>query len=63
MPEYHAILGPSSYHRWSACPGSVEAEAPLPNESSEFASEGTAMHELAAIILRNSFLSGTLPVP
>lgn len=35
------------------CPGSVALEATCPDESSEFADEGTAAHELAAMALTN----------
>mgnify|MGYP000993083344 CR=1 FL=1 len=33
------------------CPGSLALEAAFPNDSSEFAAEGTAAHTLAALAL------------
>ncbi len=47
----HAVLSPSGFARWSACPGSVELERPFPNSSSKYARYGTACHELADICL------------
>jgi hypothetical protein len=50
----HARLGASGAHRWAACPGSVAAEEGLPSTSSTAANLGTAMHELAELVLRDS---------
>lgn len=52
----HAKLSASGAHRWMACPGSVAAEAPFPESTSEFAEEGTRAHELA-----EKYLAGGRP--
>lgn len=51
-PKKHARLSPSGAHRWMACPASVRMEAGYPDQSSVFAREGTAAHELADWCLR-----------
>lgn len=48
----HARLSPSGAHRWANCPASLAAEAQYPDESSEFADEGTVAHMLAERALR-----------
>ena len=42
----HAKLSASGAHRWMACPGSVAAEEGFPDNTSSFAEEGTAAHNL-----------------
>ena len=51
----HHKYSPSSRHRWSRCPGSTKLIAAInpPEEVSEYASEGTAAHALAAECLEN----------
>jgi hypothetical protein len=43
----HALLSPSSAYTWIACKASTAAQIGQPDESSEYADEGTAAHELA----------------
>lgn len=44
----HALLSPSSSHRWLECPPSARLEEQLPDRSSTYADEGTLAHELGA---------------
>lgn len=44
----HAILSPSSAHRWIACPGSVVLEVGRPEVEREEQAAGTAKHAIAA---------------
>jgi len=48
----HGELGASQMSRWDACPGSVALSRGLANQSSEYAAEGTAAHEVAAFCLK-----------
>lgn len=54
----HARLSASSAHRWMACPGSLALEESLPKgqreQSSKYADEGTAAHELASLALEKN---------
>jgi hypothetical protein len=47
----HSILSPSSAHRRVRCPGSLAACKGITGETSEYAAEGTAYHEVAADVL------------
>ena len=49
----HAKFGASNAKRRINCPGSLNAEAPFPNESSPYAELGTAAHELGETCLLN----------
>lgn len=55
----HAVLSPSSAHRWLACPPSAQLEAKFPDRQSESAREGTFAHEWAEVHLSHFF--GDLP--
>lgn len=48
----HSPLGGSGAHRWLVCPGSVSLSRGIPNETSEYALEGTAAHHIADTLLR-----------
>ena len=43
----HSVLSASGAHRWMDCPPSALLEQQFPNETSVFAEEGTAAHDLA----------------
>lgn len=49
----HSPFGASGADRWIECPGSVQAQAPFPNETSIYAAEGTAGHEVASMCLQD----------
>lgn len=55
MPK-HALLSPSSAHRWMLCPGSVAMTKDLPEETSAYAVEGTTAHRFAELAARQAFL-------
>ena len=52
MPDAHALLGPSSAHRWMVCRPSAVWESKLPDSTSEHAAEGTLAHAIAEIKLK-----------
>lgn len=52
MPDVHARLSASGAKRWIQCPRSVKLEEMFPEETSEFAEEGTQAHALAEKLLK-----------
>lgn len=50
---YHAVLSPSSAHRWTDCTASVGAQAGRPNTTSEASRLGTCAHQLSAECLEH----------
>lgn len=48
----HALLSPSSAHRWLVCPPSARLEAQYPDSAGESAKEGTFAHKLAELTLQ-----------
>lgn len=48
----HAMLSPSSAHRWAECPGSVALSIGVADRGSSYASEGTRAHDIAAACLQ-----------
>lgn len=59
----HALLNASGSERWGPCAASVRLEAPLADQSSSYASEGTAAHTLGAWVLINGKSAQDYPEP
>lgn len=57
----HALLSPSSSHRWLNCTPSARLEEKVEDQGSSFAEEGTCAHALCEIKLRD--LMGYQPEP
>lgn len=57
----HAILSPSSSHRWLACPPSAHLELKFPDEGSQYATEGTFAHALAELRLSRAVANTCKP--
>ena len=52
MPEEHAKLSASGSKKWINCPASIAMESKFPDESSEYAKEGTTAHSLGEAKLK-----------
>ena len=50
----HSIYSASGAYRWMSCPPSAQLEQQFPNETSTYAEEGTAAHDLAEHKLKKS---------
>ncbi|MDJ0905390.1 MAG: DUF2800 domain-containing protein [Woeseiaceae bacterium] len=59
MTEHSNKIGGSSAARAIACPGSIPLSAKLPDSTSEFAAEGTALHNCMERILEDPELKTT----
>lgn len=57
----HAVLSPSSAHRWLVCTPSARMEEAFPDESSTYAEEGALAHEYAEKALKK-ILEGNMPI-
>lgn len=51
----HALLSPSSAHRWLNCPLAPHLEAQLPEKPSEYAREGTIAHSVCEVAAKKHF--------
>lgn len=55
MSAAHALLSPSSAHRWLNCTPAPRLEATLPERSSAYAQEGTLAHSVCEITAKKKF--------
>lgn len=61
MPEYHALLSPSSAARWINCPASVKLCKDIPSTTSQYAEAGRLAHSIAELKARKKFVDPTGP--
>ena len=52
MPDRHALLGPSTAHRWMNCTPSARLEEGITDKGSTYAAEGTLAHRIGELVLR-----------
>lgn len=62
-PLTHAALSASAAHRWLECTPSAMLEKQLPDETSVYAEEGSAAHEVAEYKVRNYLGEKNLTIP
>lgn len=55
MPDKHAILSPSSAHRWLHCTPAPRVEAEFPETTSEYAEEGRLAHSVCELAAKKKF--------
>lgn len=58
----HALLSPSSSHRWMNCTPSARLEENIPSTGSAASEEGTVAHELAEHAIRKYLAGGYTPL-
>lgn len=58
----HALLSPSSSHRWMNCTPSARLEENIPSKSSAASDEGTVAHELSEYAIQKYLAGGYIPL-
>ena len=51
MKIQHSLISPSNFERRMLCPGSLNAEKDLPEQTSTYAQVGTMLHERTALYI------------
>lgn len=57
---HHARLSPSGSKGWMACAGRIVLEEAFPDRGNEHSDNGTAMHDIAARVLKHASVTSTL---
>lgn len=55
MKTQHSLISPSNFERRMLCPGSLNAEKDLPEQTSKAAEEGTMLHERTALYIKSLY--------
>lgn len=56
MKNKHSLISPSNFERRMLCPGSLNAEKDLPEQTSKYAAEGTMLHERTALYISSLYM-------